>query len=67
MIALIEIEDVGLEKDVTEVTLELMTAAVVDPKHIQTQDQDPCTDLALELVQLETILPIIVQIHERVQ
>ena len=46
--------EVDLEKDITHVILEEMTAAVKDPYQVQDQD----LDLVLELVQIETGLGV---------
>ena len=51
MMPLTEVEEVGLEKDNTHITLEGITTVVVDPHQIQVQHQD--TDLVLEIVQIE--------------
>ena len=48
----LEIEAIGLEKDIIQATLEGMTVAVVGPKQFQVQIQK--ADIILELVQLQT-------------
>ena len=72
MSILTEIEEEHLEKDITQVTLDGMTVAVVDLHQVQVQNLDP--DLGLMLVQLEieigvtlTILPMTAQIQKKVK